>query len=98
MFLTLTAILDTEWVLRSADGFAPDRIVAALRGFAGRPQVRQVAAPDRLAEALDRAEAGLDVAKALNLGATNPTKNFLTVDQRFPKEARRLGLMSVPEP
>lgn len=97
IFVALTMILEAEWVLRSAYGFAPDRIFAALRAFAGLPQVR-VEAPGRLAEALDRAEAGLDFADALHLGATDPASDFVTFDQRFLKGARRLGVASVREP
>lgn len=97
VFVALTVLLETEWVLRSAYGFAPDRIFAALRAFAGLPQVK-VEAPSRLAEALDRAEAGLDFADALHLGATSTADDFVTFDQRLLKGARRLGLTSVREP
>ncbi len=97
VFVALTVLLETEWVLRSAYGFAPERIYAALRAFAGLPQVH-VEAPQRLAEALDRAEAGFDFADALHLGATGPTETFATFDVRLVKAARRLGLTSVREP
>jgi predicted nucleic-acid-binding protein len=34
MFVVLTVLLETEWVLRSAYGVAPERIYAALRAVA----------------------------------------------------------------
>ena len=40
VFVALTVLLETEWVLRSAYRLAPERIHAALRAFAGLPQVR----------------------------------------------------------
>lgn len=97
VFVALTVLLETEWVLRSAYGFAPEHIFGALRAFAGLPQVR-IEAPKRLAEALDRAEAGLDFADALHLGATGPGETFATFDARLVKTARRLGLTSLHEP
>ena len=97
VFVALTVLLETEWVLRSAYRLAPERIYAALRAFAGLPQVR-IEAPDRLARALDRAEASLDFADALHLDAATPAEAFVTFDARFIKGARRLGLMSVREP
>ncbi|MRX49760.1 PIN domain-containing protein [Paracoccus sp. S-4012] len=96
VFVALTVMLETEWVLRSAYGFAPEHIHAALRAFAGLPQVR-VEAPGRLAEALDRAEAGLDFADALHLGAS-PQEAFATFDTRLIRAARQLRLASVREP
>ena len=96
VFVALTVLLETEWVLRSAYRFAPERIYAALRAFAGLPQVR-IEAPQRLAEALDRAEGGLDFADALHLGGTGPAETFATFDTRLVKAARRLGITSVHE-
>lgn len=97
VFVALTVLLETEWVLRSAYGLAPERIHAALRAFAGLPRVR-IEAPGRLAEALDRAEAGLDFADALHLGAANPAEAFVTFDTGLIKGAHRLGLTSVRAP
>jgi hypothetical protein len=39
VFVGTTILLETEWVLRSAYGFAAARLVAAMRGFAGLPHV-----------------------------------------------------------
>ena len=97
VFVSLTVLLETEWVLRSAYSFAPERIYRALRAVAGLPQVR-VEAPSRLAQALEHAEAGLDFADALHLGASETAEAFATFDARLIKGARRLGLMSIREP
>lgn len=97
VFVALTVLLETEWVLRSAYRFAPERIYAALRAFAGLPQVR-IEAPDCLAQALDRAEAGLDFADALHLYAASQAEAFVTFDARLITRARRLGLTFIREP
>ncbi|TNC61180.1 type II toxin-antitoxin system VapC family toxin [Rubellimicrobium roseum] len=97
VFVSLTVLLETEWVLRSAYGFASERIYAALRAVAGLPQV-QVEAPNRLAQALEHAEAGLDFADALHLSASETTETFATFDMRLIKGAQRLGLTAVREP
>ncbi len=97
VFVSLTVLLETEWVLRSAYGFASERIYAALRAVAGLPQV-QVEAPNRLAQALEHAEAGLDFTDALHLSASEAPEVFATFDMRLIKGARRLGITAVREP
>ena len=97
VFVSLTVLLETEWVLRRAYGFTSERIYAALRAVAGLPQV-EVEAPSRLAQALERAEAGLDFADALHLGASEATETFATFDTRLIKGAHRLGVITVREP
>lgn len=90
VYLTLTVALETEWVLRSAYGFAAAQIAVALRGFAGMPQVT-VEQPNRLALALDRAEQGMDFADALHLGGTDQCSAMITFDKRFIATAKGLG-------
>jgi predicted nucleic-acid-binding protein len=52
VFVCTTVMLETEWVLRSAYGFATDQIAPAIRAFAGLPQV-SVEDPALIALALD---------------------------------------------
>ena len=66
VFASTTVMLESEWVLRSVYGFAATEIAAALRSFSGLPSV-SVENPVLLADALDRAETGMD-ADALHLG------------------------------
>jgi predicted nucleic acid-binding protein len=97
VFVATTVLLETEWVLRSAYGFARADVGAALRAFAGLPQVR-VEDPGRLAEALDRAAAGFDFADALHLATPEAAQGFATFDMRLVRAARRTGLATVREP
>ncbi len=74
-------------MLRSVYGFAGKEVAAALRAFAGLPDV-SVESPALLAEALDRAEEGMDFADALHLGASAQCEAMLTFDRRFIEMAR----------
>jgi predicted nucleic-acid-binding protein len=68
VFVPLTVLLETEWVLRAVYGFIASQVVAALRGFVGLTHVVVENAP-AAACALDWAEHGLDFADALHLAA-----------------------------
>ncbi len=83
-----TVLLESEWILRSVYGLAPEAVAAALRAFVGLRGVA-VENPSLLAEALDRAEAGMDFADALHLGAAARCDALLTFDRRFIEQARR---------
>ena len=82
VFVGTTALLESEWVLRSVYGFSGPEVAVALRAFAGLPEV-SVESPAMLAEALDRAENGMDFADALHLGAAARCEAMLTFDRRF---------------
>ena len=82
VFASTTVMLESEWVLRSAYGFAGKEVAAALRSFSGLPNVF-VESPIVLAEALDRAQMGMDFADALHLGAAARCEVILTFDKRF---------------
>ena len=87
LFVCTTVLLETEWVLRGAYGLSPTKVVSALRAFAGLPGV-SVESPDLIAEALDRAEKGMDFADALHLGAAGSCETMLTFDRRFIASAK----------
>ena len=87
VFVSTTVMLETEWVLRSVYGFAGKEVAAVLRAFAGLPNV-SIESPVLLAEALDRAEKGMDFADALHLGAAARCEVMLTFDRRFVATAR----------
>ena len=94
IFVALTVLLETEWVLRSAYGFRPAPVVAALRAFAGLRNVAIQDAPS-LAKALDWAERGMDFADALHLAQAVDCDGFVSFDGRLAKTARRAGAESV---
>lgn len=79
VFVATTVLLETEWALRSAYGFGREAVLGALRAVACLPRVR-VEDPGRLAEALERAAAGLDFAEALHLATPQAAQGFATFD------------------
>jgi len=87
VFVSTTVLLECDWVLRSAYGFGGKEVAAALRAFAGLPCV-SVESPAVLAEALDRAATGMDLADALHLGAAARCEAMLTFDRRFIEMAK----------
>ena len=88
VFASTTVMLESEWVLRSVYGFGGTEVAAALRSFSGLPNV-SVESPILLAEALDRAEKGMDFADALHLGAAARCEAMLTFDRRFIEMAEK---------
>jgi predicted nucleic acid-binding protein len=97
VFVGTTVLLETEWVLRSAYGYAAGPLAKALRRFAGLRHVT-LEAPDLAAQALDWMEAGLDFADALHLAKAAGFDAFVTFDQRFARAADRLGAGKVRVP
>ena len=90
IFVGTAVFLECEWVLRSAYGFAPSAICKALRAFAGLSGII-LENPGLLAEALDHAEAGMDFADALHLGASAHCESLLTFDRKFAVAAQKHG-------
>ena len=96
VFVSTTVLLESEWVLRSVYGLAREDAATALRTFSGLPSV-SVESPSLLIEALDRAEAGMDFADALHLGAAVHCEAMLTFDRQF-IEAAQDAAPNVSEP
>jgi predicted nucleic acid-binding protein len=92
-----SVLLETEWVLRSGYGFAAERLVRALRDFAGLPGVT-LEDPRLAATALDWAEQGLDFADALHLAAARGCTAFMSFDRRLAKVAAGVVEMRVASP
>ena len=97
MWVPLTVLLETEWVLRSAFGYSAADVARALRGFAGLERVT-VESADTAALALDWAEQGVDFADALHLAAARPHDGFVTFDKALVRVARRVGAAAVRQP
>lgn len=79
VFVSTTALLESEWVLRSVYGYSAVEVATALRALAGLPGVF-VENPSVLAEALRGVDQGMDFADALHLGASATCEAFLTFD------------------
>lgn len=96
IFVPVTVMLETEWVLRSVYDFQPAEVVRALRAFGGLPQVT-IEDATIIAAALDLAEQGMDFADTLHLGRAAGQDAFLTFDRRLVKAAQAAGLDFVQE-
>lgn len=94
VFVTITVILETEWVLRSAYGYDKADVAGALRAFGGLPTVEMEDAAI-VSSALDLAASGLDFADALHLGKSTHCAGFATFDRRLLKAAQAAGLQTV---
>jgi predicted nucleic-acid-binding protein len=96
VFVAVTAILESEWVLRSGYGYDRASIVSALRVFGGLPSV-EIEDAAIVSSALDLAETGMDFADALHLGKSSHCSAFATFDRRLIKAAQSAGYESVRE-
>lgn len=86
MFVAITVLLETEWVLRSVYGFSSRDCAAAISRFAGLPTVT-LENPMRTANALAGVLEGLDFADALHLSTAEGCEAFVTFDQKLIKAA-----------
>ena len=90
VFVPITVVLETEWVMRSGYAFAPAQIAAGLRRLGGLPGVN-VEDPGEVAQALDWLEQGMDFADALHLARATRCDAFVTFDRKFAKRAKALS-------
>lgn len=97
VFISLTVLLETEWVLRSGYGFAPESVVTALSSVAGLPGVT-VEDPALLALALDWTGDGMDFADAMHLAKASGCDTFLSFDRRLAKVAAGRSPVVVTQP
>jgi predicted nucleic-acid-binding protein len=87
IFIGVTVILETEWVLRAGYGFTPNVVAAGLRGIAGLPGVT-IEEPAEIAQALDWMVEGMDFADALHLTRANHCNAFVTFDKKLAVRAK----------
>lgn len=92
-----TVVLESESVLRGAYGLAKADVLAALRAFAGLPNVT-LQEPERVAAALKWADGGMDFADALHLAAAADCEAFVTFDQEMAKASEGLSTPAIREP
>ena len=91
-FVSVTVLLEFEWVMRGFYQLPRAEIQAVLRALAG---IAHIVVEDRTAvlAALDDFEAGLDFADALHLCRSKRAAAFATFDQRLDKRAQGLALV-----
>jgi len=97
IFVTLTALLEAEWVLRSGYGFSPPQLLTAFRAFAGLPNI-VVQDPGALAKALEWTGAGMDFADALHVAQMGASEAFATFDLRLAKIAKQVEAAEIWDP
>ena len=90
-FVSVTVLLELEWVMRGFYALAPADISRVLRALAG---IEHITLEDRDAvlSAIEAYEAGLDFADALHLARSARASAFVTFDRRLAKRAQRLAL------
>ncbi len=95
-YVSVTVLLEFEWVMRGFYGLAPREIAKVLRALCG---IEHVTVEDRgtVLGAVDAFEKGLDFADALHLMRSARATAFATFDQRLARRARTLALTPAVE-
>ncbi len=91
-FVSVTVLLELEWVMRGFYELPLKDISRVLRALTG---IEHITLEDRDAVllALDAFDGGLDFADALHVARSPRASGFLTFDQRLAKRGRILGLV-----
>jgi len=97
VFVCITVLLETEWVLRSVYGFTSGEVARALSDFAGLPRVTLEDAA-LIAKALDWTNRGMDFADALHLVKAQGCDAFVSFDRQFAKTASGLSDVKIRPP
>src|SRR5829696_3354299 len=89
IFIGVTVLLESAWVLESVYDLSATDAVKALRGLLGLPNVR-VEDAGTVAAALDAAGAGLELADALHLLRAPVEAEFVTFDRALAKAGKKV--------
>ena len=91
-FVSVTVLLELEWVMRGFYELPRRDVLSVLRALAG---IEHIALEDRDAvlAALDAFDKGLDFADALHVARSARASGFATFDQRLAKRAKGLALL-----
>lgn len=95
-FVSVTVLVELEWVMRGFYELPRREIGRVMRGLVG---IEHITVEDRAAvvAALDAFDAGLDFADALHLARSLRATSFLTFDRRLGNRAKGLALEPVVE-
>lgn len=90
-FVSVTVMLEFEWVMRGFYGMTRKDIARVLRALVG---IEHVTIEDRTAvlRALDAFDAGVDLADALHVCRSGRATGFATFDRRLARRAARVPL------
>jgi predicted nucleic acid-binding protein len=97
IFIPVTVLLESEWVLRAAFGLSPEEVSDAFKRILGLPNVAVTDAA-RLARAITWHQQGLDFADALHLALCQGHESLKTFDTAFIKRAKSLTESRVEKP
>ena len=91
VFVSVTVLLEFEWVMRGFYALPRRQVVRVLRAMAG---IEHVTVEDRSAvlAAIDLLETGLDFADALHLSRSSRCAAFVSFDRQLAKRAKTLAL------
>lgn len=90
-FVSVTVLLELEWVMRGFYEFQSRDVVRVFRALASLAHVK-LEDRDAVLAAVEAAERGLDFADALHLSRSSRASSFVTFDRRLASRARNLGL------
>ena len=95
-FVSVTVLLELEWVMR---GFYELPAKDALRVLRALASIEHITLEDRDAVlvAVDTCEKGLDFADALHIARSSRASGFATFDQRLARRAKALALVPAVE-
>jgi predicted nucleic-acid-binding protein len=85
VFVSLLALLETEWVLRSSHGFSRQDIADAFLALFALPNIT-VEQPALARWAVESHADGADLGDALLLVSAREATEFVTFDKRLPKK------------
>jgi predicted nucleic-acid-binding protein len=91
-FVSVTVLLELEWILRGFYGVPTRDVLRVLRALAS---IEHITLEDRDAVlvAVDAFDKGVDFADALHMARSSRASGFATFDQRLAKRAKGLALM-----
>ena len=90
-YVSVTVLLELEWVMRGFYELPAKDVSRVLRALAGIEHIR-LEDRDAVLVAIDAFEKGLDFADALHVARSGRVSGFATFDQRLAKRAKALGL------
>ena len=95
-FVSVTVLLEFEWVLRGFYALTAKECSRVLRALASIPNVT-LEDRDAVLIALDGFDRGLDFADALHVARSTRASTFATFDRRLAKRAQGIALMPAVE-
>jgi len=90
-FVSVTVLLELEWIMRGFYELPTRDVSRVLRALASLQHVT-LEDRDAVLMALDSFDKGLDFADALHLARSSRASGFVTFDQRLAKRAKSLAL------